>query len=92
VAITHRSEVVLEVDGDDPAAIQKDLNAAVLIAQRIAMCYGRDGVLITQHDYWSFSVTTSPDIPYGEIRQNTQWRDLEVVNQNAGRIDLLAWY
>lgn len=92
MTITHRSGVVLEVDGDDPDAIQRDLDAAVQIAQETAKCYGHDGVLVTQHDYWSFSITTSPDIPFGEIRQNRQWRVLEVGNQNPGHIDLLGWY
>lgn len=71
--IKHHSPTVLEVDGEDPAAIQADLSAAVEIVSCMAAQQGH-GTLVTQHDYWSLTVTASPDVPHGQTWETRQWR------------------
>src|SRR5688572_13071235 len=55
MTLIKKSEMLLEVDGDDPDTLQADLRAAVAIAESASLSCG-GGVLVTQHDYWSFTV------------------------------------
>ncbi|MDQ0079530.1 hypothetical protein [Arthrobacter oryzae] len=71
--IKHHSPAVPEVDGEDPGAIQVDLSAAMEIVSCMATQRGH-GTLVTQHDYWSFTVAVSPDVPHGQTWERRQWR------------------
>lgn len=74
MTLIQQSETVLEVDGDDAETLQADLGAAVAIASSSTHGCG-GGVLVTQHDYWSFTVTVSPEIPRGHTVQRLAWRE-----------------
>lgn len=58
--LTHAAAKVLKVAGDDVTGIETALNAAVLVAQEHAMKQGRQGVLVTQHGFNSYTVTVMP--------------------------------
>lgn len=58
----------LEITGEDPQAIHRQLNAAVEIAIGHAL-HGRQGILVTQHGYRAYTVAVCPDVPLGEIRE-----------------------
>ncbi len=57
---------ILEVTGQDPESLQNNLTAAVNEACELAMLIGGHGILVTQHDFNSFTVSLSPDVPYGQ--------------------------
>lgn len=73
MTLIQKSEMLLEVDGDDPETLQADLGAAVAIAEFASLSCG-GGVLVTQHDYWSFTVAVSPEVPLGRTVQRLAWR------------------
>ena len=73
MAMFQRSETTLEVDGDDALVIQAELDAAVALASS-ACRSRRGGVLVTQHDSWSFTVSVSPDVPAGHLVRRQAWR------------------
>lgn len=58
--------VVLEVTGEDPESLQNNLTAAVNEVCTLAVRLGRHGIMVTQHDFNSFTVRLSPDVPYGQ--------------------------
>jgi hypothetical protein len=65
---------VLEVTGQDPDAVQDNLTAAVHAAREQAMLVGGYGIMITQHDFDSFTVAPSADVPYGQTYEQRQLR------------------
>ncbi|WP_458779889.1 hypothetical protein [Arthrobacter sp. D3-16] len=73
MALIQKSEILLEVDGDDAETLQTDLGAAVAIAESASLSCG-GGVLVTQHDYWSFTVAVSAEVPIGHTVQQRAWR------------------
>ncbi|MFN3924208.1 MAG: hypothetical protein ACK4K6_11245, partial [Pseudarthrobacter sp.] len=73
MTLIQNSETALEVDGDDALTLQTDLSAAVAIASSACRSRG-GGVLVTQHDYWSFTVSVCQDIPAGHTVQQQAWR------------------
>ncbi|WP_142058331.1 hypothetical protein [Pseudarthrobacter sp. B4EP4b] len=73
MTLIQKSETTLEVDADDAFTLQEDLGAAVAIASSACLNRG-GGVLVTQHDYWSFTVSVSPNIPNGHTVQRQAWR------------------
>lgn len=73
MTIFQQSDAALYVDGDDPATIQSDLAAAVQIAEQKARLAGDAGVLVTQHDYWSFTVSVSRHVACGARADKRQW-------------------
>ncbi len=64
--ITHHIGLILEVTAHDPDTINNDLTTAEEIARSHAMQDCRHGILVTQHNYTSFTVTVSADVPYGQ--------------------------
>ncbi|TLM87079.1 hypothetical protein [Pseudarthrobacter sp. NamE5] len=73
MTMIQQSETMLEVDGDDALVIQTELDAAVALASSACRSRG-GGVLVTQHDYWSFTISVSPDIPAGHTVRRQAWR------------------
>lgn len=57
--IKHHPDMVLEITAHDPDTLEKDLNTAVDIARGYAMQERRHGILVTQHDVTSYTVTIS---------------------------------
>ncbi|MCA4133466.1 hypothetical protein [Arthrobacter sp. M4] len=70
--IKHHSELVLEITADDASTIQQDLNAAEEIALESAMEL-RHGILVTQHDFNSYTVEVSREVPFGETQEVREW-------------------
>ncbi len=68
--IKHHSDVVLEITANDPDTIETDLNTAVDIARRHAMKECGHGILVTQHNFTTYTVTVSRDVPYGQTREH----------------------
>jgi hypothetical protein len=58
----------------DKAELYQKLDAAVTAAQTHALVDGAAGVLVTRHDFSHFSVTLSPNVPFGLIHEDDQAR------------------
>lgn len=74
MTIFQESESVLGVDGDDAATLDSDLARAVEIAELKAQLTGDAGVLVTQHDYWSFTIAITSAVPFGQRIERRQWQ------------------
>jgi hypothetical protein len=57
--------------GSAPAlrTIESDLNTAVDIVRTQAMRERRQGILVTQHGYATYTVAVSRDVPYGQTHE-----------------------
>ncbi|TWD55000.1 hypothetical protein FB478_102343 [Arthrobacter sp. AG367] len=73
MAIFKETEVSLAVDADDPHTQKSELMRAIEIAELEAGLLGGAGVVITQHDYWSFSITPTFEVPFGQKEERRQW-------------------
>jgi hypothetical protein len=73
MTLIQKSAMLLEVDGDDAETLQADLGMAVALAESASRSFG-GGVLVTQHDYWSFTVAVSTDVPHGRTIETRAWR------------------
>jgi hypothetical protein len=73
MTIFQESESVLGVDRDDAVTIDSDLARAVEIAELKAQLMGGAGVLVTQHDYWSFTVAVTSAVPFGQRIEKRGW-------------------
>lgn len=70
--IKQHSNTLLEITAHDPATIEKDLNTAVDIARGYAMQERRHGILVTQHNVTSYTVTVSHEVPYGQTHERRE--------------------
>lgn len=60
--------IVLEVTPNSPLTRDHDLNRAVDIA--IGHATGRrQGILVTQQSFFHYTVTVTPDVPFGAIHE-----------------------
>lgn len=66
---TSDNELILHVTAQSPSTLQEDLNSAVEKARQAAIRGGKHGVLVTQHDYWSYTVSISSEVPFGITRE-----------------------
>jgi hypothetical protein len=66
----------LGVTGQDPEAIQENFTAAVDAAREQAMLGRGVGIMITQYDFDSFTVALSPDVPYGQTREQRRFGNI----------------
>ncbi|MET4622862.1 hypothetical protein ABIE18_004342 [Arthrobacter sp. 2762] len=73
MAIFKESESSLAVDADDPHTLNGELRRAIEIAELEAQLMGGAGVSITQHDYWSFTVTPTFEVPFGQRTEQRRW-------------------
>lgn len=73
MTLIQNSQTLLEVDGDDAETLEADLSVAVALAESATRSCG-GGMLVTQHDYWSFTVAVSADVPHGRTVQRLAWR------------------
>jgi len=64
----------IEVDGANPESLQENITAAVNEIRSRAMLLGRHGIMVTQHDFNSFSVKISAEVPYGETWEQRSFR------------------
>lgn len=73
MAIFKETEISLAVDADDLHSQESDLMRAIQIAELEASLLGGAGVVIVQHDYWSFSVTPTFEVQFGQKEERRQW-------------------
>jgi hypothetical protein len=55
------------------ASMESELDEAVTFAMAKALCEGRRGILVTQHDGSCFTVGLSHDVPFGLTREHRAW-------------------
>jgi hypothetical protein len=65
------------VTGDTSQSIQEDLDSAVELARQQATKGGRHGILVTRLGPASFTVTLSPEVPYGTTQESCQIRTMQ---------------
>ncbi|MCX6497550.1 MAG: hypothetical protein NTU93_01965 [Arthrobacter sp.] len=69
MSTTKQLGSTFRVTGDTAALIESRLDAAVEAAEGNAMRDGRHGVLIMRHCPRTYTVSVSPDVPYGVTRE-----------------------
>ena len=68
---TH--ELPIKITATDRAGMERDLDEAVNLAIGLAAKEGRQGVLVTRHDYVSFTVNLCDSVPFGLTRERQDW-------------------
>jgi hypothetical protein len=63
----------IAVNVTDRASMELQLDQAVTIAKTQAMHEGRQGILVTRHDYNSFTVDLSGAVAFGRTREHRDW-------------------
>ncbi len=63
----------LEITGAEAKSVRARLDDAITLVESMARKEGRCGVLVTRHDYGRFSVTISPEVPYGITQEVQDW-------------------
>lgn len=61
------------VKANDPRTLESALNLAVEEAQDSAMILGNHGILVTQHSHSHYTVSLSPEVPYGQTFERREW-------------------
>lgn len=70
----HQTPVLVwEVTVTSAAAMDRELDAAVLIARERSPKDFRGGILVTRKGPTSFLVAVSPDVPYGTTEEKLIW-------------------
>lgn len=72
IMIKRQSDLVLEITAHDPVTVENDLNSAVEIAREHAMKECHHGILVTRHDYTSYTVAVSRDVPFGQTYERAE--------------------
>jgi hypothetical protein len=65
-------QIIADFKVDHKAELYEKLDAAVAAAHTDALTDGKQGVLMTRHDFGHFSVTLSPNVPFGIIQEDDQ--------------------
>lgn len=65
----------ITVTATDRANLERRLDEAEAAAKAQAMQEGRQGILVTRHDYGSFTVTLSDAVPFGLTHEQTDYVD-----------------
>jgi hypothetical protein len=63
-------DLPIAVNVTDRASMERQLDQDVTIAKTQAMHEGRQGILVTRHDYNSFTVDLSEAVPFGLTREH----------------------
>jgi hypothetical protein len=71
--MTITSVLPLRVAVNDPGGLQEELEAAVGLAQSLALSQGACGVVVTRRSYTEFTVECSDQVPYGTTLEREQW-------------------
>lgn len=65
-------ESVIEVNVTNVDDLHEKINDAVAQTRGLATGLGH-GIMVTQHDFGSFSVAVSPDVPPGQTMERRGW-------------------
>lgn len=76
-------ELTIAVIAVDRADMERQLDEAVTVARKRAMYDRRQGILVTRHDYDSFTVALTDAVPFGLTREQQD-------RGNHGRSDTQA--
>ena len=63
----------VSVTARDRDSMERQLDHAVASAMTQAIQEGRQGILVTQHDAFSFTVDLSDAVPFGLTREHQEW-------------------
>lgn len=66
-------DIPITVIATDHADLERRLDKAVTAARERALHEGRQGILVTRHDYDSFTVDLSDEVPFGLTREHDDW-------------------
>ncbi|NHW49222.1 hypothetical protein HAV21_20395 [Paenarthrobacter sp. MSM-2-10-13] len=66
-------DLPITVIATDRAGMERGLDEAVAVARTRALHQGRQGILVTRHDYKSFTVALSDAVPFGLTREHQNW-------------------
>lgn len=67
------SELTISVTATDRASMELQLDEAVAAARSMAMNERHRGILVTRHDYRSFTIALSEAVPFGLTREHQDW-------------------
>lgn len=71
--VSPANALCLKITGTEASSVRAELEEAITFAERVAREQGCWGVLVTRHDYGRFSVTISPEVPYGTTQESQDW-------------------
>jgi hypothetical protein len=80
LTIINTQDFTLTITVPNRASLERQLDAAVALAQSKAMGHPAKGILVTRHDYDCFTVALSDAVPFGLIREKHDWRTSEMVD------------
>lgn len=66
-------DLPITVIATDRAGMESGLDEAVAVARTRALHEGRQGILVTRHDYYAFTVGLSDDVPFNLTREYQNW-------------------
>jgi hypothetical protein len=66
-------DLPITVIATDRAGMERGLDEAAAVARTRALHEGRQGILVTRHDYYAFTVDLSDDVPFGLTREHQNW-------------------
>lgn len=81
LTIINTQDFTLTITVPNRASLERQLDAAVALAQSKAMHPPAKGILVTRHDYDCFTVALSDTVPFGLIREKHDWRTSEMVDR-----------
>lgn len=67
------TDLTIAIIAADRASMERQLDEAVTVARTKAMHERRRGILVTRHDYDSFTVALSDAVPFGLTREHQDW-------------------
>lgn len=72
---THGTSIErpIAVTVTDRASMERRLDEAVTVLRSLAIHEGRRGILVTRHDYGSFTVDLSDAVPFGLTHEHQDW-------------------
>jgi hypothetical protein len=71
--MTTALTLTMAVTAADRASMDRQLDEAVAVARTRAFREGRQGILVTRHDYGSFTVALSDAVPFGMTLEHQDW-------------------
>lgn len=71
--ILMQTPIAVTVTAADRASMESRLDGAVDLVRTEALKERRRGILVTRHDYRSFTVALSDKVPFGMTREHQEW-------------------
>jgi hypothetical protein len=71
--MTIFTDLTIAVTATDRTSMERQLEEAVSVAKTRALREGRRGILVSRHDFDSFTVALSDAVPFGITREHQDW-------------------